>query len=222
MLRWRARALLQRRWRRKAAPPANRLLLFGEADEEANHAGCPGGGNVSAGRRGPVGKDRGAPDETAGAANPGRPVGLARHVALPLQGHAARRRHVRENLRPLLQVARRRKAVLRAVRPRPVRRRPLQARRRHHRRKPGGAVRHLQSVPATLRRTHRLRARTAQEQIRLRRRRKLPVRPRKGRLAEERRRGARTVAQARQERLAAPEAGRQGRQGHPRHARQAL
>jgi hypothetical protein len=32
----------------------------------------------------------------------------------------------------------------------------------------------------------------------------------------------RPVAQARQERLAAPEAGRQGRQGHPRNARQAL
>ena len=166
-----------------------------------------------------IGADPAQADRRAGA---GRPVGVENAGALSLQGDAARRRHVGEDLRPLFQDARQRETVLRAKRHRPVRCRAHQARRRHQQRKPDAAVRHLQHLPAALHRAHGVCARTDQGQVRLQHRRNLPARPRKGGLAEERGRGARPVAQARQERLAAPEAGRQGRQGDPRDARQAL
>jgi hypothetical protein len=97
-----------------------------------------------------------------------------------------------------------------------------QARRRHQQRRPDPAVRDLQPLPAALHRPHELCARPAQDQARLHRRRNPAARPRKGPVGEERGRGARPVEEARQERLAAPEAGRQGRKGHPRNARQAL
>ena len=146
--------------------------------------------------------------------DPGRAVGLARAGALPLQGDAARRRDVGEDLRPLLQVARQREAVLHPGRHRPVRAGAHQARRRDQQRRPDAAVPDLSTSTSSASTTAwPMRASCCKGKFDFTADETLQIDREKAPWAEERGRGARPVAQARQERLAAPEAGRQGRQG---------
>ena len=152
----------------------------------------------------------------------GRGLGDALPDQVPLQADGARRCDVGRDLQALPRLARQRSAVLHADRHRPLRRLQDQARRCDLRSGPDRAVRDLQPLRAARRRARRVCARPAAQGFRLQRRRELPVRPRKDAVGEERSRARRPLAQARQERLAAPEARRQDRQGHPRHARQAL
>ena len=86
----------------------------------------------------------------------------------------------------------------------------------------GRAVRDLQPLRTARRGARRLCALATRQGLRFQRQRNLPVRPRKDAVGEGPSRGQRHLAQARQERLAAPEARQQDRQGNPQHAGQAL
>ena len=182
-------------------------------------AGHGHGGHVRAGHAGSAGQLP-AQRRTGRRGAPGVRHPFRQPLRLPRQ--AAGRCAVAGNPPPLPRIARRAEAVLHPGRHHALRRLPHAPRRRHQEPAARRRVRHLHHVREARGRARGLRQPPAGQALRLQHQRHLAVRPRRRRVGRQRRRARQGLAQLRQERRVAPEAGRPQPGRNPQDPGQAL